>query len=257
MCWPTSRTPTPASSITGQTVTDIPEYVTVLSPYKAGLPYDFDQVRVFVWNLRKHRYETAFREHEIAGYLPVEVGMKKDPYQTTRRSDQTPLPSFTYRVLAANAPIPTPDPTTGLFSPGHLIVKTYRLEGNICRRLLRPRRPGPGAGPAALRRSQEQGQEEAQSCVEISSSATLPATCANKSWHLLCLLAAGLSTWPPQKPASLEDRLAAQNALFEDYYQTGLKESPEAATAYRRLPLQQQARRRVPRRHRPSPCRGP
>jgi SH3-like domain-containing protein len=121
----------------GVTVTDIPEYVTVLSPYQAGLPYDFDQVRVFVWNLRKHRYETAFREHEIAGYLPVEVGMKKDPYQTTPAA-QTPLPSFTYRVLAANAPIPTPDPATGLVSPGHLVTKTYRLEGNICRRLLAP-----------------------------------------------------------------------------------------------------------------------
>ena len=49
---------------------------------------------------------------------------------------------------------------------------------------------------------------------------------------LLCLLASGLSTGLAQKPASLEERLAAQNALFEDYYQTGLMESPEAATAF-------------------------
>ena len=34
---------------------DIPVYVTVLGPYKAGLPYDFDQVRVFTWNVKKHR----------------------------------------------------------------------------------------------------------------------------------------------------------------------------------------------------------
>jgi SH3-like domain-containing protein len=126
----------------GVTVTDIPEYVAVLSPYQAGLPYDFDQVRVFVWNIRKHRYETAFREHEIAGYLPVEVGMKKDPYLTTAAA-QTPLPSFTYRVLAANAPVPTPDPATGLVTHGHLVTKTYRLEGNICRRLLPPGTPPP------------------------------------------------------------------------------------------------------------------
>jgi SH3-like domain-containing protein len=126
----------------GQTVTDIPEYVTVLSPYKAGLAYDFDQVRVFIWNLRKHRYETAFREHEIAGYLPVEVALKKDPYGSTA-ADQTPQPSFTYRVLAAGAPVPVPDPTTGLFKPAHLIVKTYRLEGNIFRRLLPPGTPVP------------------------------------------------------------------------------------------------------------------
>jgi SH3-like domain-containing protein len=121
----------------GQTVTDIPEYVTVLSPYKAGLAYDFDQVRVFIWNLRKHRYETAFREHEIAGYLPVEVAAKKDPYGSSP-ADQVPQPSFTYRVLAAGAPLPVPDPATGLFKPARLIVKTYRLEGNIFRRVLPP-----------------------------------------------------------------------------------------------------------------------
>src|SRR5580658_2199153 len=39
-----------------------PEYVTVINSWKDGLPYDFDQVRVFTWNTRKHRYETAYRQ---------------------------------------------------------------------------------------------------------------------------------------------------------------------------------------------------
>ena len=38
-----------------------------------GLPYDFDQVRVFTWNTRKHRYETAYREHGLDGILPVTI----------------------------------------------------------------------------------------------------------------------------------------------------------------------------------------
>jgi SH3-like domain-containing protein len=121
----------------GVVVTSIPEYVTVLSPYKAGLPYDFDQVRVFIWNTRKHRYETSFRERNIVGYLPVQIALKTDPYVNTPLG-HTPLPSFTYRVLSADSPIPTPDPDTGIIHPGKLITKTIRLEGNIGRRILPP-----------------------------------------------------------------------------------------------------------------------
>lgn len=121
----------------GQTVTRMTEYIAFLSPYKAGLPYDFDQVRVFIWNVKKHRYETAFREHNIIGYLPAKIGSMKDPYGTGALA-QMMLPSFTYRVLSADAPIPEPDPTTGLIKPTKLIDKTYRLEGNICRRMIQP-----------------------------------------------------------------------------------------------------------------------
>jgi len=126
----------------GVTVTSIPEYVTVLSPYKAGLPFDFNQVRVFTWNIKKHRYETAFREHDIAGYLPLVISNKTDPYGKGADAT-TPMPAFSYKVLAASATIPQPDPTTGILTPGAMITKTYRLEGNICRRLLPPGTPAP------------------------------------------------------------------------------------------------------------------
>lgn len=51
----------------------VPEYL-VLFTEKEGLPYDFSQARVFSWNVRKHRYETAYRERELAGVLPVTLG---------------------------------------------------------------------------------------------------------------------------------------------------------------------------------------
>ena len=116
---------------------NIPEYVTVLSPYKAGLPYDFNQTRVFTWNVRKHRYETAFRERNIEGYLPVEVRMAKDPYAKAPGSGFE-APTFSYRVLSAESPVVIPDPITGAVVPGKTNLKTYRLEGSIVRRVVNP-----------------------------------------------------------------------------------------------------------------------
>jgi hypothetical protein len=39
----------------------------------APLPYDFDAWRVFLWNRRRHRYETSYRQHDVEGYFPVHV----------------------------------------------------------------------------------------------------------------------------------------------------------------------------------------
>jgi hypothetical protein len=121
---------------------NIPEYVTVTSPYTAGLPYDFDQVRVFTWNVKKHRYETAYRDRNIEGYLPVEVRVASDPYGKAPVS-MAPAPTFSYRVLSAEAPAVVPDPVTGAIVPGKTVLKTYRLEGNLVRRVLPPNVPAP------------------------------------------------------------------------------------------------------------------
>jgi len=39
----------------------------------ATVPYDFDAWRVFLWNRRRHRYETSYRQHDVEGYFPVHV----------------------------------------------------------------------------------------------------------------------------------------------------------------------------------------
>ena len=128
---------------------NIPIYLTVLGPYTAGLPYDFDQVRVFTWSLKMHRYETAFREKNMEGYLPVTINMEEDPYGKSAVA-QTPEPTFTYKVLAADAGPVVPDPVTGAVKPGRTIAKTYRLEGNLVRRVAAPgSKDDPEAHPAA------------------------------------------------------------------------------------------------------------
>ena len=33
--------------------------------------YDFDSFRLFIWSLRRHRYETAYIERNLKGYAPV------------------------------------------------------------------------------------------------------------------------------------------------------------------------------------------
>ena len=120
-----------------QDLKQIPEYLTVLSPYKAGLPYDFDQVRVFTWNVKKHRYETGFREKNIVGYLPVEVRMAGDPYGKGAAAN-VQAPTFRYKVLPADAPAVVPDAQTGEIKATRTVTKTYRLEGNLVRRIQAP-----------------------------------------------------------------------------------------------------------------------
>jgi SH3-like domain-containing protein len=69
----------------------VPEYLCLLTEPHDGLPYDFDQVRVFTWNVRKHRYETAYREHGLNGVLPVTVTQENFDKEGT-------LPVFIVRV---------------------------------------------------------------------------------------------------------------------------------------------------------------
>ena len=38
---------------------------------------DFEGIRVFTWNMKKHRYETAFRTKGMRGVYPLSVGMEE------------------------------------------------------------------------------------------------------------------------------------------------------------------------------------
>jgi hypothetical protein len=115
----------------------VPEYVTVLGPPKSGLPFDFDQVRVFTWSLKHHRYETAFRLHPIAGYLPLKAG--------TQPVGGAPVFSF----LIANGPDMTTDPATGISHPAAMRTINYEMDDTRVKRI------GPDMGPIPIMRSAE------------------------------------------------------------------------------------------------------
>ena len=54
----------------------VPQYLVLFTEPKDGLAFDYNQIRVFTWNARRHRYETAYRERNLDGVLPVTVSQE-------------------------------------------------------------------------------------------------------------------------------------------------------------------------------------
>ena len=94
----------------------VAQYLCVLTEPHDGLPYDYDQVRVFTWNVKKHRYETAYREHKLNGVLPVTVS-------TESFDKEGALPVFILRVKD---------------DEGSISERKYKLNTPIVRRVLAP-----------------------------------------------------------------------------------------------------------------------
>lgn len=94
----------------------VPQYLTLLTEPHDGAPYDYDQLRVFTWNARKHRYETAYRERGLDGVLPVTVTEESFDKEGT-------LPVFILRVRD---------------DQGNATERKYKLNTPIVRRVLAP-----------------------------------------------------------------------------------------------------------------------
>lgn len=99
----------------------VPQYLCILTEPRDGLPYDYNQVRVYTWNAKRHRYETAYREHGLNGVLPVKVAREDFDKEGT-------LPVFVLRVKD---------------QAGNTTDRKYKLNTPIVRRVLAPGEQNP------------------------------------------------------------------------------------------------------------------
>jgi hypothetical protein len=67
------------------------QYLVAAAKGPEGQPCDFTTLRVYTWNVKKERYETAFIENDLCGQLPVRIG--RSP-----KGD----PEFRFRVMDGN-----------------------------------------------------------------------------------------------------------------------------------------------------------
>jgi SH3-like domain-containing protein len=92
----------------------IAQYLMLSTEPKEGLPFDYNQIRVFTWNLKRHRYETAYRERSLKGVLPATVS-----HETFDKDGV--LPVFVLRVKDDS---------------GNIVERKYKLDTSIVRRVL-------------------------------------------------------------------------------------------------------------------------
>jgi SH3-like domain-containing protein len=94
----------------------VPQYLVLLTEPHDGMDFDFNQLRVYTWNVKRHRYETAYREHNLNGILPAAV--------TQENFDKEgPLPVFVLRVKDES---------------GNTSERKYKLNTPIVKRVLAP-----------------------------------------------------------------------------------------------------------------------
>ena len=96
----------------------VPQYLMLLSEAKDGMTFDYNQARVFTWNVKRHRYETAYRER-LNGMLPVVVSHE----DFGKEGD---LPTFTLRAADPKDP------------NGNVVERKYKMNTPIVRRVAEP-----------------------------------------------------------------------------------------------------------------------
>ena len=107
----------------------VPQYLVLLTEPHDGMDFDFNQARVYTWNVKRHRYETAYRERNLDGILPATVAQENFDKEGT-------LPVFVLRVKD---------------NSGNTAERKYKLNTPIVKRVLAP---GENASKPVARKKQ-------------------------------------------------------------------------------------------------------
>jgi hypothetical protein len=124
---------------------NVPQYLMLLSEPKDGSSADFNQVRVFTWNAKRDRYETAYRERNVSGMLPVTTSFQQF-------ENEGNLPVFTFSFKDPKDPGGTTRPVT------------YKMNGVLVKKVVPPDQapktaavqPTPAKRPPATSQPQSQ-----------------------------------------------------------------------------------------------------
>jgi hypothetical protein len=94
---------------------DKPQYLVAASRGPEGQICDFSALRVYTWNARRSRYETAFIENNLCGQLPIWVSKVYGPITSVPPREE---PQFRFRVM-----------------DGKKEERVYRLKQTVVRRV--------------------------------------------------------------------------------------------------------------------------
>jgi hypothetical protein len=104
---------------------DKPQYLLAAARGPEGQPCDFTELRVYTWNGRRSRYETAFIDRNLCGELPIQVS-----------KNSSGQPEFRFRLMGTNE------------------ERAYRLVQTIVRRIRESGEAAkPGKSKVALRKA--------------------------------------------------------------------------------------------------------
>jgi hypothetical protein len=122
-----------------------PQYLVAGTRGADSQPCDFTNIRVYTWNPKKTRYETAYIENNLCGMMPVRIGTgpKGEP-EFRFRSTEAKLPAR--KTQGASVQVSSNDER--VYRLIQTVVRRIREDGSIALPKSKSKAPGKATNPA-------------------------------------------------------------------------------------------------------------